>query len=281
MPTVEQAGRHARQLLVQHYPEGEAEAILDRLLCDKYGLERTRRIVQSGEEFKHESELENDLNALIRHVPVQHITGFEYFHGLKIRVGPQVLIPRPETAELIDWILSANRKWDAVKDVCTGSGCIALAMRKYFPQARIEGSDISADALKLAAQSEADAFGSPAVHWVQQDVLSMDVLTDFTGLVISNPPYVLPAEESAIETNVLRFEPHQALYAPGKDALIFYKRIIELYPNAEAFFFELNPLTAGDLKLWCLERQLIWTERNDEAGRRRFASIRSISEAVL
>lgn len=169
-------------------------------------------------------------------MPVQYITGSAYFYGLRFTVTPDVLIPRPETGELMDWLIKDLREeegsWKshpnpAALDIGTGSGCIAITLKKYFPEINITAIDISSEALKVAEKNA-------GIHQVQLSYLVMDFLDENKrdslrrfDLIICNPPYVLPSEKDFIKKNVLDYEPVKALFADEHDPLMFYRAIAD------------------------------------------------------
>lgn len=187
--------------------------------------------------------LEEVLARLQTGEPLQYITGFTYFDELKIGVSPAVLIPRPETEELVHWILeSVPADFNGtITDWCTGSGCIALALKYHLPQATLFGYDISRDALAIARKN-AEAL-ELTVTFDEEDAL-FPVSARETGLIVSNPPYIPQKELSEMQKNVKAFEPHIALFVPDGEALLFYEAItrqaIRQLSNGGLLFFELH-----------------------------------------
>lgn len=160
--------------------------------------------------------------------PVQYIMGYTWFMELNIELGPEVLIPRPETEELVNLLIERCGGMEHLKihDACTGSGCIALALKHYLPNALVSGSDVSRDALMLAKRN-ADKLGL-AVEFNQFDLLNIERLPESVDVLVSNPPYITIDEKESMHANVLEHEPHIALFAPGDDALIFYRKLAQL-----------------------------------------------------
>lgn len=160
--------------------------------------------------------------------PVQYIMGYTWFMELKIQLGPEVLIPRPETEELVNLLLerSNGSKYLQIHDACTGSGCIALALKHYLPYASVSGSDVSQDALNLAKHNAKKL--DLAVEFTQYDLLSLTQLPQSVDVLVSNPPYITIDEKESMHANVLEHEPHLALFAPGDDALLFYRKLAQL-----------------------------------------------------
>lgn len=177
--------------------------------------------------------------------PIQYILGETDFYGRTFRVNPAVLIPRPETEELVKWVVeTVSTKNPSILDIGTGSGCIAISLKIEIPEAEVVAIDISADALALAQQN-ATILKAP-VTFIERDVLNMhptDLTTNFDVLV-SNPPYIALAEKDSMKANVLANEPHVALFVPDTNPLIFYDRIsalaqAKLKPGG-FLFFEIN-----------------------------------------
>lgn len=171
-------------------------------------------------------EIEKITAALKKFEPLQYILGETSFYGLDFKVNSSVLIPRPETEELVDWVLKENtREGLKVVDLGTGSGCIAVAVAKNRPSWEVTAADISPEALKLAVRNA--ALNSAGVTFVQEDMLNLSA--DFQNrkfdLILSNPPYVTLEQKDEMQSNVLDYEPHLALFAPGPDPLIFYRAV--------------------------------------------------------
>lgn len=167
------------------------------------------------------------LEDLKRYRPIQHIIGHVDFCGCRIAVGPEVLIPRPETAEMAEWLVGAlhdPRPGLRILDLCTGSGCIAIALKKAFPLAQATAVDVSEAALATARRNA--AANEAEVQFVQGDVLGgLDGLEGQYGLVVGNPPYVRESERTAMQPNVLDHEPSLALFVPDDDPLRFHRAI--------------------------------------------------------
>lgn len=156
--------------------------------------------------------------------PLQYILGRTWFMGIELAVAPGVLIPRPETEEMVDLILRSGRMFRRIVDVGTGSGCIALALKKHRPLARIFGMDVSQEALSIA-RSNGERLGMD-VEWTEQDVLEPDGAWPVDlDLVVSNPPYIPTKEMETLDVHVRDHEPHQALFVDDADPLLFYRAI--------------------------------------------------------
>ena len=164
---------------------------------------------------------------LKRHRPIQHILGKADFCGMTLVVNENVLIPRPETEGLVELAKSRLQSPQRILDLCTGSGCIAIALAKIFPNAEITAIDISEKALEVARQN---AWNHKVmVNFLQADILSDDLAElPLFDAIVSNPPYVREQEKAAIQPNVLDYEPSIALFVPDNDPLLFYRRISEI-----------------------------------------------------
>ncbi|KRO53512.1 MAG: hypothetical protein ABR79_06360, partial [Cryomorphaceae bacterium BACL11 MAG-121001-bin54] len=177
--------------------------------------------------------------------PLQYILGETTFYGLKLKVNEYTLIPRPETEELVAWILQEDFK--SALDIGTGSGCIAIALAK-FSNASISAIDISANGLKVAQENA--ILNNVKVVFTQQNILQTKILPK-VNLIVSNPPYVLNSEKERMHENVLAYEPHSALFVTDKNPLIFYKQIANLatksLTSGGKLFFEINEQFANEL----------------------------------
>ncbi|MBE2229457.1 MAG: peptide chain release factor N(5)-glutamine methyltransferase [Chitinophagaceae bacterium] len=213
------------------YDEGEAAAITDRVMEHLTGSGKTERMlykhsVITGEE---EQQLQDYTRRLLNLEPVQYVLGETWFAGLKFRVNPQVLIPRPETEELVEWVLSNCVTFTGesltILDIGTGSGCIPVTLKKRFSKAHIHSCDISAAAVDTARQNAKELGTAISFHVLDfLDPLTWESLPD-AGIIVSNPPYIPASGSKEMHDNVLRFEPHQALFVPDEDPLLFYRAI--------------------------------------------------------
>lgn len=163
--------------------------------------------------------------------PIQYILGETEFYGMKFFVNESVLIPRPETEELVEWILkdAENQNLNII-DIGTGSGCIPIVLKRNLPDANVFALDFSEKAIETAKNNA--EFHQTEIQFLQEDFLNMDfeTLPEF-DIIVSNPPYIAEKEKEQMSENVLKYEPHSALFVPNDDALIFYKRLIELAQN--------------------------------------------------
>lgn len=175
--------------------------------------------------------------------PMQHIFAEAWFYGLKFKVTEAVLIPRPETEELIEWILDTvkTQPVSSILDIGTGSGCIAITLKKNLEQVEVTALDVSAEALKVAAENA--ITNTAAVNFIHSDILTYSSPSKY-DLIVSNPPYITENEKKEMHQNVLDYEPHLALFVSNENPLLFYKGIadfalINLHPKGK-LFFEIN-----------------------------------------
>ena len=241
------------------YEAGEAKAVVRWLLDVRFGLSMADILCDKVSELPQaaQAELEAMMARLAEGEPVQYVVGQADFCGRQFRVAPGVLIPRPETAELCQWILEGRGERGEVRgytllDIGTGSGCIAITLAAEMPQAEVTGWDISEVALGIAREN-AERLGVD-VSFEQRDILDSSRSTLHASLydiIVSNPPYIEPREREGMERNVLDYEPHIALFAPEGNPILFYQRIADLAVRAlkpgGSLYFELNPLTASSV----------------------------------
>ena len=251
MTLIEQRNSY-RTVLDHWYQQVEIDDIFKRCIKHyfnwspiKVGLEPHYKL--SKEE---ETQLLKVLNLLSQGTPLQYIFGTTTFMGLDIKVGPAVLIPRPETEELVEWILSNHSNTSLkVWDLCSGSGCITLGLKAQREQWDIKGFELSEAAIEMARANATDHH--LLVTFIQQDVLNWQDSVEQVGLMVSNPPYVLPSEKKQMHTNVLEYEPEMALFVPEEDPLLFYREIFliatkHLHPQGK-LYFEINPLLLKEM----------------------------------
>ena len=207
---------------------------LDLALQPDYELSESAKIL-----------FENALEQLKKSVPIQYIIGETEFFGLNFKVNNAVLIPRPETEELVAWILQDLQNSTeslSIVEIGTGSGCIPIALAKNLPFAEIYAMDISEKALEVARENA--RLNEVNINFKLQDILKAEALTQKYDVIVSNPPYVRELEKTEISENVLNYEPRQALFVDDHNALIFYKKITKLAKTAlkkdGALYFEIN-----------------------------------------
>ncbi len=242
---MQQIIQHIRQSLHPLYPPSEVNALVRLLLEKKFGISMLDVYMGKDIQFLPEqaNELEDILQRLRTSEPVQYVLGEADFCGLSFKVNRHVLIPRPETAELVRWIEDDRPEpLCRILDIGTGSGCIAVSLSKHKPQADVCAWDISPEALDVAREN--NRLNGTSVRLERQDVFAAVEETARFDVVVSNPPYVTLSEKKEMEANVLDWEPGLALFVPDEDPLRFYRRIAELARTlllpSGALYFEIN-----------------------------------------
>ena len=236
---------YLREQLSKSYEPQEANGLARIIFCDILGQSNVdyylcKDIDLSGNE---EEKVKSILQRLEKYEPIQYIEGKKYFSGREFFVRQGVLIPRPETEELVELAAQACKPNAKILDIGTGSGCIAISLSKKLPEAEGHAWDISEVALEVAKQNNEQL--SASVHFEQHDILTYQATGEEAfDLIISNPPYIAESEKAEMEPNVLAWEPSIALFVPDNDPLLFYRRIGELAlrmltPNGK-LFFEIN-----------------------------------------
>ena len=257
-----------------YYPDEELRELAYWIVEETTGLTRAEILI-GCKDTKNIPNIEIILQKLRAHEPIQYIFGHTEWKGLDLRVTPATLIPRPETAELVDWVLSKCDKNTSLRvlDIGTGSGCIAIALKKSAPLWEVTGVDISSEALKVACENA--ERNQVEVNWLQADVLS-PLYNDrwpMADIIVSNPPYICDSEKEDMDARVLEYEPHTALFVPDHDPLLFYRRIASL-PLASSpmtyLFFEINE--AYGHEVCAMMREMGYTNvqlKNDMYGKPR------------
>ena len=231
--TLQEAGFFLLNKLRTVYDEGEASAIGDWVMESLTGSDKTERMIYKNNPItpEEEEQLHGYAAKLLKHTPVQYVLNESWFCGLKFYVDENVLIPRPETEELVEWVISNCRfpiDTLSILDIGTGSGCIPISLKRRLRKAKVTALDISDGALTVA-QRNAAKLGAE-VEFIQLDILdpAQWVVLKTADIIISNPPYIPENNKASMHPNVLEFEPHNALFVPDQDTLLFYKAIIAL-----------------------------------------------------
>lgn len=291
--------RHFAALLAEIFPQREAEQLMRILLEDLFGIDWNRQLMNPDlriDEHQH-YQLGEAVKRLLLGEPVQYVTGMARFNDLLLKVSPAVLIPRPETEELVQKICTSSLPCHSCEGMCgsqesmegvtkkfriwdigTGSGCIAIALAKYFPHAEVIAFDVSEEALQIAKEN-AESNGAK-LTFVHDDVMNStsDYFNQPVDLVVSNPPYVCDSERAAMEANVLDWEPENALFVPDDDPLRFYRQILamakkQLNPNGQ-IWFEINERMGEEMLSLCHEIGFSNAEvLEDFAGKLRFCRV--------
>ena len=256
---VKQYRNYFNETLKTIYPITEIDSFFFLLLEEYLGFRRVDIVLKS--DFKITQETLNLLQSatkqLEQEVPLQYIIGKTEFYGLPFVVNKHVLIPRPETEELVAWVVSESSRFKTfntstkqttetkqlkILDIGTGSGCIPISLKKQLPFAKISAIDISKEALSVAKKNA--VLNNVDIHFILQDILKTVALDQHYDIIISNPPYVRELEKKELKNNVLKNEPHVALFVENDNPLIFYAKIAELakkYLNKNGLlFFEIN-----------------------------------------
>lgn len=234
----------------------EAESFFYLILEEKKQLKRIDLALQPDLQFTVEEmgEWNALLDSLLREVPVQYLLGKTHFYGLEFEVNPNVLIPRQETEELVDWIIKSCRAFDKNKklkilDIGTGSGCIAISLAKNISSAQVFALDVSPKAVATARQNALN--NAVDIQFIEQNILETQDLEQTFDIIVSNPPYVRELEKVEIKKNVLDHEPHLALFVEDTDPLLFYRKIAQLaLKNLNAsgqLYFEINQYLGKDM----------------------------------
>jgi release factor glutamine methyltransferase len=209
------------------YPDVEARQIAEMIILAKGRISRNDLLIEPSVELEI-PEFETICDELRSWRPVQYIVGKADFADMELTVREGVLIPRPETEELVDWVAREAKEGARILDVCTGSGCIAIALRRMVPSSEVWAMDISPEALAIARENGAEY--APEVHFVEGDAL-VDFSAQFKGVmfdaIVSNPPYIPERDRALMRPNVTEHEPDIALFVEDSDPLIFYRAIAQ------------------------------------------------------
>ena len=254
---------HITSQLLPCYPEDEARSLAWWIVEEETGLTRAQLLCgcKDTTNFANMQKIQTIIDRLLHFEPIQYIYGHTIWNGLDLLVTPATLIPRPETAELVERInvqrpMTNDQRPTTVLDVGTGSGCIAISLKKAHPEWQVTGIDISPEAIEVAKENARR-------NKVEVDFRVADILSPFEGesegafnfqfsifnydIVVSNPPYICELEKTSMRPNVLNFEPSSALFVPDNDPLLFYRRIAELFSpsfregsGVGFLFFEIN-----------------------------------------
>ena len=231
------------------YDEKEIESFFYIVLESFHNLKRIDLALNPDSEMDADQLLrwEHVLNELKKQKPIQYILGATEFYGLPFLVNEDTLIPRPETEELVEWILEST-KYEIqntklkVLDIGTGSGCIAISLAKNLPNAQVFALDVSEKALAIAQKNA--KINTVEVHFMLKNILETEDLAEQFDVIVSNPPYVRNLEKAEIKSNVLDYEPHLALFVEDDDALLFYRKIAQLakknLTKNGRLYFEIN-----------------------------------------
>jgi release factor glutamine methyltransferase len=243
------------------YGINEVDSFFFILIDAFYGITRIKLAMDSGLSIDKSERLFKALERLKKQEPIQYILGSTEFSGLSFNVNSNVLIPRPETEELVDWILTnnptTNTQQPTILDVGTGSGCIAISLAKALKDARVYALDVSSEALKVAKENA--ELNNVTIHFLEADILKTgdgpletESISNLKfDVIVSNPPYVRELEKEFMKPNVLNNEPHLALFVKDENPLQFYKAITEFAVNKLVdngwLYFEINEYLGTDM----------------------------------
>ena len=275
--TLEECRSKAISRLRSLYPAGEANWMTRIIFEQLKGYSQVDMIMKADSDLSDfiAGKVDAVVDRLLLHEPIQYIFGEAQFYGITLKVSPATLIPRPETEELVEMIVdeAGSRSDLKVLDVCTGSGCIAVALARNLRFAMVDAIDISADAIEIARENT--RLTKTHVTFSISDALNLQLQPDSYDIIVSNPPYIADSERADMDANVLDYEPDLALFVPDSDTLRFYSAISRssltaLRPNGR-LYFEINPLYADRLaQEMAAEGWIDTTLRRDSRGLYRF-----------
>jgi len=262
--------------LLGYYPDTEIESFFNLLSehilrMKRIDISQNLYAVVSGKKY---DKFQKAINRLKKYEPIQYILGDTEFYGLMFKVNHSVLIPRPETEELVAWIIDdfKNKKDISILDIGTGSGCIAISLAKNLPNTKVYALDVSTEALKIAKQN-ADS-NDVEIEFIEADILDWDFGEMQFDVIVSNPPYVRELEKESMSANVIDHEPHLALFVKDDDALLFYRNITKsstkLLKPKGALYLEINESLGAETKQLLLDSNFLdVTLKQDVFGKNR------------
>lgn len=254
--SVQAVKAYFKERLQNQFSESELKAMLKVAICERLKLSSADYLLCDSN-LLSESDLlyfRSIVKRLQNNEPFQYIVGQTDFFGLEMKCDARALIPRPETEELVEWVMEVATPENTLIDFCTGSGCIALALKNQLPKATVYGTDVSKEALELSKEN-ANSLNLD-VSFIQHDALSDQLPSTLTeqsiDIIVSNPPYIPEVDKQEMQANVLDFEPHLALFVDNDNALIFYKAIASqaarLLKKNGLLFFEIHERLAVETK---------------------------------
>ena len=268
--TLREGQEHFKNGLGGFFQSSEIDFYYKTLLKDGLNRDPIQLSIEPWEELTSEEEffVKESLSKLIAHQPLQYVLGKAHFRDLTLKVDKRVLIPRPETEEMVEWVLEDFKKLNQklrLIDMGTGSGCIGIALAKAQPYFSVFALDKDVDILDLTAENA--KLNGVQIKCIEQDMNQMNTLKLKIDVIVSNPPYVMLSEQNQMKSNVLDYEPHQAIFISNKDPLLFYRLILEfaadnLKPKG-FIYFEINPLLLKELKDLIISFSYIVFERLD------------------
>lgn len=233
--------------LISVFPQTEVDSFFFLLIEEYLDLKRINLILQPNIEISSDIKelLDKALERLKKEEPIQYILGKTEFYGLPFKVNNNTLIPRPETEELVEWIVKEAKNKQgllSILDIGTGTGCIPICLKKHLPNTNVSAIDISEEAIEIAKQNA--KLNKVEISFINQDIIKTLELNGMFDIIVSNPPYVRELEKVEIKNNVLKNEPHLALFVKDDNPLLFYKKIADLakynLTKNGLLFFEIN-----------------------------------------
>ena len=265
-----------KEFLSPLYDSAEARSLYYMVLTELLDCDMTTLLLR-GDQLMTEEKVERFdkiTQKLCGGQPIQHILGYALFHGNRFFVNPNVLVPRPETEELVDWILQDEAHPTSLLDIGTGSGCIAISLKKVLKGTTVYAMDISEKALETAKKNAQE--NHTEIEFIHDDILNPNFFDDDwnVSLIVSNPPYIRTEEKKTMHKNVLEHDPHLALFVPDEDPLIFYREIARFgqkhLKKGGCIYFEINEALAEET---CHELEKLGylniIVRNDGNGKKR------------
>lgn len=251
--TLKQLKNYFAEELKTAYPKEELFSFFDMLSFHYLGFSRAQAVLEANKTLavKQHDRFMQAIDRLKKNEPIQYIIGHAHFYGLSLKVTPDTLIPRPETEELVEWILkdARGKKGLQVLDLCTGSGCIALALALNLNESVVKALDLSKEALEVAQQNAASLEAT--VQFVSANILTESPSLGGFDVMVSNPPYVRNSEKKLMAANVLDFEPNEALFVSDQNPLLFYQAIgqyaIKYLNKGGVLYLEINEYLSEEL----------------------------------
>lgn len=289
MMTIQQAQQQLLFQLYHIYHDREAANIADWVMEHITGWKKVDRIINKHVSLRPDKiELLNKyIDELLAHKPIQYVLHESWFYGMRLYVNENVLIPRPETEELVNWVIEQTALHHTtlkILDVGTGSGCIPIALKRKLPSAEIFACDISEQALEVAKKN-AEHYQT-AVNFFHLDFLNVSSrnMLPSVNIIVSNPPYILSNEKDGLPPNVIMHEPHQALFVDDGDSLLFYKALAEFaidkLEDQGCIFAEINETMADEVKWVYLANGFSYAEvKKDMQGKDRM--VKAIKSSKL
>ena len=274
--TTKQAIAELRTRLVDLYDQREASAMADWILEDLTGSSRIDRLMTDEVLTEIQEELlRSQSDALAAGKPIQYVLGYAWFMGMRFKVDHHVLIPRPETEELVQWVKEDNIKEGTLLDIGTGSGCIPIMIKSNSPGLQVHSTDISPEAIAVAKENAASLGADVEFHCGDFTDSHFNTSLPSPAVIISNPPYIPLKDKDVMHQNVVEHEPHLALFVPDDDALVFYRHIIAfaIAKNTSRIYLETHADLADAVAALGCKNNYEAEIRNDMQGKPRMVRL--------